>query len=176
MDLVGLRREAIKASVSDEYGNAFREFDWSYAIDALPGRVRTKFGSFKRGEEGILRAMTRIVGQLSIDQGNDVTYVYVLETGKLGGRHVHALLGNISRLSPSAVQRVFCRFGFGQTNVKLWHRDQHSGYYFKTLEKLRRGYEDATWEVGVTWNRRCKQQMKLNRRHLERLLANEMAA
>ena len=176
MDIVELRREATKASVSDEYGKAFREFDWSYAIDALPRRIQTKFGSFKRGEEATLRAMTKIVGQLSIEQGNEVTYAYVLETGELGERHVHALLGNISRLTPSAVRGVFYRFGFGQTNVKLWHRRQHSGYYFKTLEKSRRGYEDANWEVGVTWNRRCKQQMKLNRRHLERSHADYVAA
>jgi hypothetical protein len=96
--------------------------------------------------------------------------------GTIGQRHVHALLGNLSRRQPADIQTIFRKNGFGDTKVKLWNPDLHSGHYFKSIDRASRGYDTANWDFSVKWNRNCKERMILRRRHLDRMLLSRARA
>jgi hypothetical protein len=195
LDLGRLREVAVRESyatprtrkASDAYGEQFRQFAWCYAIDALPRLPRpylkqqgrqTSLGTWRHeiGDEVLTHFMAGVLRDLDARQGNGVHYAYVFETGSVGQRHVHAFLGNISRLEPRDIQEIFRKNGFGDTKVKLWNPDLHSGYYFKSLDKRSLGYDTASWEFSIVWNRNCKQRMQLRRRHLDRMLLSRSQA
>lgn len=156
---------------SDHYGNQFREFDWCYAVDALP-RPSTSLWTRRYGysDQAIGGFIEGVLRDLERSQGNTIYHAHVFESGNLGMRHVHALLGNISRLSARDVQDIFRNNGFGDTNVKLWNPELHSGYYFKSLDRGNQGHGSVNWDFNVVWNRKCRQRMRLNRRHLDKKL------
>jgi hypothetical protein len=164
---------------SAQYAEAVAPFDWSYAIDAVPRPSRSKWCTTKRkgySDEGIKHLFAGVIRDLANEQRNRITYACSLETGGTGWRHLHAVLGNISRLTPDDTAAVFRANGFGDTNVKVWDSAKHSGYYFKSLDPTNSGYGTAEWDFDLTWNRTCKQQMKLNRRHLDRLLQSTVVS
>ncbi len=160
-------------SIREQYGAALRKFDWSYLIEALPvptAPATSSTPSHGMGDSAITRMIEAVVTDLTHVQGNPVCYAYTLETSKSGWRHPHVYLGNISRLAADQIVSVFQAHRFGAVNVRRWDREKEHGYAFKSLDPKDPSYdEDAVWHFDVKWNRTFKQQMKLCRKHLDKL-------
>jgi hypothetical protein len=157
---------------SKRMGDLISDFEWGYIVEALPRPGRTSFGTRLRGSyspSGIKHLLDGVFTDLDQIQGHPVSYVWMLETGKLGWTHAHLYLGNISRASAAAVARVFTDNGFGDTLVRRWDRRLETGYRFKTLDRKHSGYDLAEWDFNIIWNRKCRQQMRLNCRWLDKI-------
>ena len=173
-------------SIKEHYGESFKVFDWSYTVVASP--VPTSKGSSSgkgrgRNDQAIknmlhsvfltLEKEDRSRSSLPIKSGKTpvpVRWAFCLETGPDGWRHAHVLLGSISRLRSDQVAAAFQKHLFGAVSVDVWNPLFEKGYPFKSLDPSSPDYDKVCWDFNVKWNRLCKQEMRLNRSHLLRLV------
>jgi hypothetical protein len=175
--------------ITEQYGESYKVFDWCYWIIASPvpskkgSRIRRSRGN---SDETIKEMLEDTFHELEIADWNlssqtgqpalngrgsrRLRYVYCLETGLGGWRHAHVLLGSISRLDPFHVEAAFKAHKFGYVLVRVWNERLESGYPFKSLAPSSSDHYEAHPDSNVTWNRKCKQEMKLHRKHLLRLV------
>jgi hypothetical protein len=174
-------------SITEQYGESYRAFDWSYWVIASPvpsrkgSRTRRSQGNNDDAIKGMLAATFRDLevtewnmssptdaSAVASKESRRLRYVYCLETGSEGWRHAHILLGSISRLDSFHVETAFKAHKFGYVLVRVWNRRLENGYPFKSLAPSSSDYREAYPDSNVTWNRKCKQEMKLHRKHLLR--------
>lgn len=168
--------------IKERYGESFRVFDWSYLVVAspVPSSSASSRGmsdiAIQKNLEAVFSELYGQDGHCSFqsvrsgEDANNIRYAYSLETGRNGWRHAHVLLGNISRLDPEQVAMVFQEHLFGAVDVRVWNPLLEKGYPFKSFDPSSPDYDRACGKDNVKWNRRCKQEMKLHRSHLLRLV------
>jgi len=159
-------------AVSRRYGEALKEFSWNYLVHALPvpsTSASPRTGARGYGDSQIRRFLDATRRDLETWQDDSVYWAFALENGKSGWRHAHVLLGGLSRLQPMDVEEAFQENRFGDVRVELWDVSRESGYMFKSLDTRTNEYDDFLWDTNVTWNRHCRQRMKLHARHLRRI-------
>ena len=159
---------------SEAYGEAIKSFAWSYKVDVLPvpsARTAPYTQKYGYGDRALKGFVERVLRDLETYQGHQIHYTYALETGRSGWRHVHLLLGSLSRLGPLELEGVFKQHGFGMINIAVWDRQKENGYLFKSLDRPSRCSDDICWDTNVTWNKACRNRMKLCRKHLDKLTA-----
>jgi hypothetical protein len=173
-------------SIKERYGESFKVFDWSYTVVASP--VPTSKGSSSgkargRNDQAIKNMLHSVFRTLEYEDRPrsslfrksgkkpvPIRWAFCLETGRDGWRHAHVLLGSISRLRSDQVAAAFQKHLFGAVSVDVWNPLFENGYPFKSLDPSSPDYDKACWDFNVKWNRLCKQEMRLHRSHLLRLV------
>lgn len=163
--------QSSSTTVSRRYGEALKEFEWSYLVHALPVRSTSATPQERArgyGDSQVKRFLRGAIRDLETYQDGPIYWAFALENGQSGWRHAHVLLGALSRLQPMDVVEAFQENRFGNVRVELWNASRESGYMFKALDQRTNEYDDFYWDTNVTWNRRCRARMKLNAKFLRR--------
>lgn len=175
-------------TIAQQYGESYKKFDWSYWVIASPVPYKGSKSRRSRGNsdeaikqmlEASFRELEDMEWNLSTPTQRSVKasketrrlrYAYCLETGAEGWRHAHILLGNISRLDPFHLEAAFKAHKFGYVLVRVWNKALERGYPFKSLAPFSSDHKESYTDSNVTWNRKCQQEMRHQRKYLLRLV------